>query len=280
MPEARPAAVARRMRPLLGTFVEVGAACAHGAHASAALDAAFGVLEACHARWSFHAPDSELSRLNRAPGVAVPVSAETLRLLRLARAFTRLSGGRFNFALGGELVCRGVLPDHGPAALVRIGQADDLQTGPGWARLLRPVRITLDGIAKGYAVDLAVRALRRAGATGGWVNAGGDMRVFGDRTLPVQRREADGRRVALGVLRCAAMASSRWGGAHDLSFPGCIVGGGPAPAQVVTVIAGTAWRADALTKVAALSAPGERAAQVARLGGALVAGGAAATVAA
>jgi len=39
------------------------------------------------------------------------------------------------------------------------------------------VHLTLDGIAKGYAVDRAVDALRCAGADCGVVNAGGDLRV-------------------------------------------------------------------------------------------------------
>ncbi|RDV24218.1 hypothetical protein DXV75_15440 [Alteromonas aestuariivivens] len=37
--------------------------------------------------------------------------------------------------------------------------------------LRRPVLITLDGIAKGYAVDLGVRALKLAGIKAGWINA-------------------------------------------------------------------------------------------------------------
>jgi len=47
--------------------------------------------------------------------------------------------------------------------------------------------IDLGGIAKGYAVDLAVAALQDAGAISGCVNAGGDLRVFG-QPLPVAVR--------------------------------------------------------------------------------------------
>src|SRR6266446_2955361 len=38
----------------------------------------------------------------------------------------------------------------------------------------------LDGIAKGFAVDRAVECLRDAGVVAGVVNAGGDLRIFGD----------------------------------------------------------------------------------------------------
>jgi len=137
------------------------------------------------------------------------------------------------------------------------------------------VRLTLDGIAKGYAVDLAVGALQRAGADAGWVNAGGDLRVFGDLALPVQRRELDGRLAALGALRNAAVASSRAaapGAAADASFPAHIVappGRQPQPG-LWTVLARSAWRADALTKIAATAPAPQRAALVRSLGGCLL----------
>lgn len=262
----------RRMRPLLGTFVEVGAS---GAQADAALQAAFAALEQAQARWSFQDEASELSRLNRRPGERVALASPTLRLLRLARALMRAAGDAFDCTVGGLLVTAGRLPDHGgPAALPR-GTAEDITIGPGWASLRRPVRVTLDGIAKGYAVDLAVGAMRRAGASSGWINAGGDLRAFGDLTLPVQRRELDGRLTPLGGLRDAALASSAVRSrdeAPDPAFPGCIVGEAqnePAPG-VWSVLARSAWRADALTKVAACTPAPQRAARIARLGGCLV----------
>jgi thiamine biosynthesis lipoprotein len=258
----------RRLRPLLGTYVEVGARAQQEAVAEAAIAAAYDSLALAQARWSFHDPVSELSRLNARPGQAVPLAACTLRLLRLARAMTAASGGRFNCTVGGALVLRGALPDHGPGLPLHQGDADDLELGGGWARLRRAVRITLDGIAKGYAVDLAVQALRRAGAEGGWVNAGGDLRVFGDCVLPVSRRESDGRTTALGRLRNAALASSRAASRPSSDFPACLVGARAAEHEVLSVLARSAWRADALTKVAAaLADDTEREHWVSRLGG-------------
>lgn len=260
----------RRMRPLLGTYVEV-AAC--GPLAVAGIAAAFASLELSQARWSFQARDSELSRLNAEPGCWVALSSSTLQLLRLARAMAGVSGGRFDTTVGGSLVLDGHLPDHGGPVPLRRGEAADIELGFRRARLRRPVRLTLDGIAKGYAVDLAVRALCRAGVSSGSVNAGGDLRVFGGMATPVQRREADGRLTPLGRVREAALASSRTGRPGS-DFPACVVGAiGSAEGrahEVVTVMAATAWRADALTKVAAATPTHERASAIAALGGHLV----------
>jgi thiamine biosynthesis lipoprotein len=70
--------------------------------------------------------------------------------------------------------------------------------------------IDLGGIAKGYAVDLAVEALLAAGAKSGCVNAGGDLRVFGAEALPVAVRSAHVPTLAATrlMLRDEAMATS------------------------------------------------------------------------
>ncbi len=268
-------AEARRMRPLLGTFVEVGARAASKHDAEAALCAAFAAVEVVQQRLSFHAGDSDLTRLNRGAGKAVPMHPLSLRVLRLARVMMVASDALFDVTVGGTLVRRGLLPDHGGPSMLERGEASDIELGDAWARLRRPVRVTLDGIAKGYAVDLAVRALRREGISAGWVNAGGDLRAFGDLVVPVRRREADRRLVALGGLRDAAIASSHAQEPSrdpDPDFAALIVGKAnvtPSPG-VFSVLARRAWRADALTKVACLAAPAKREPLVRRLGGLLV----------
>jgi thiamine biosynthesis lipoprotein len=258
------------MRPLLGTFVEIGFHPAGGDQA-AVLDA-FAAIEEVQRRLSFQDPDSELSSLNRCGADFVALSPLAARVLRLARAMTAASDGLFNCTLGGALVRRGVLPDHGFGEMVDAGGAADIEIRGRAARLARPVRLTLDGIAKGFAVDLAVRVLRRAGLRAGWVNAGGDLRVFGPLTLPVHRREDGGALLPLGGLRDAAIASSAVRSRTDARFPGMIVSaaGNRLAPGVWSVLARHAWRADALTKVAALAPDATRQALLRRLGGQLV----------
>jgi thiamine biosynthesis lipoprotein len=246
----------RRMRPLLGTFVEVAAAAPTPAQADAAIAAAFAAVQRAQALWSVQDPASELARLNRQPpGQPLALSAATARLLKIAQALMRASAGAFDITGG-------------------AGAADGLLIGTRWALRRRPLQLSLDGIAKGFAVDLGVAALRRHGAEAGWINAGGDLRAFGELTLPLQRRGADGGLQALGGLRNAALATS-WvpaaggGDAAAADFPGRIRSGGTTAAApgVWTVIARSAWRADALTKVAACSPAAQRAEAVQRLGG-------------
>jgi thiamine biosynthesis lipoprotein len=185
---------------------------------------------------------------------------------------TLASDGMFNCTLGGLLVHRRILPDHGEGDPLDSGTAADIEIRGQAVRLIREVRVTLDGIAKGYAVDLAIRALRCGGVRLGWVNAGGDLRAFGALTLPVQRREADGSLRALGRLRDAAIATSVVRPRAGCRFPGRLLHvNGERPALgAFSVLARYAWRADALTKVAALAPVSSRRYLVTRLGGHLI----------
>jgi FAD:protein FMN transferase len=262
----------RRLRPLFGTLVEVGVAA--DACAARALDAAYRAMHEVHTALSFHDPQSELSRLNASRGEWMPVSPLLARLLRLGRAMCRDSGGLFNHTVGGALVRAGALPDHGGSEPLEAGDYHDVVLRRDAVRLRRAVRVTLDGIAKGYGVDCAVRALRRTGTRWGWVNAGGDLRAFGDCALPVALRGGDGL-TALGELREGALATSEFGAA-DERFPARLIDpraahpGRPASAARVSVLARYAWRADALTKVAALAPAVSRARWVELLGGRLL----------
>ncbi|MFL6551271.1 MAG: FAD:protein FMN transferase, partial [Povalibacter sp.] len=196
----------------------------------------------------------------------------TRRVLRLARAMMRASEGLFDCTVGGELIERGCLPRHDGSSHARSGVADDIEINGSLVRVRGDIRITLDGIAKGYGVDMGIRALRRCGVSAGWINAGGDLRAFGEIALPVYRRESDGALCALGGIKDAAVATSATHASGAERYPGVIVSSQrDVPKQGIwTVVAHTAWRADALTKVAALAASADRSSIVQRLGGRLV----------
>jgi thiamine biosynthesis lipoprotein len=104
---------------------------------------------------------------------------------------------------------------------------------------------SLDGIAKGFAVDRAVEVLQTAGVRAGMVNAGGDLRVFGDAFEEVYARPPHDpdTLVYLGRLRDAAVATSA---AALLVDPRAR--GRACPATGATVIAADCMTADALTK--------------------------------
>lgn len=240
---------------MLGTFVEVTAP----EEAASAIDAAFAAIAHIEMCMSFHSEESDLARLRRAPvGEAVMVAPETVDVLGIASEFYRASQGLFDVTVGRELMHAGFLPR--PRDLARAGgwgNAGDIEIlDARHARCNRRVLIDLGGIAKGYAVDRAVSAMRDAGAKAGLVNAGGDLRMFGARSWTVGLRDGDGAVRSEVSLTDRAVASSankanrkrRWGrtftphiGARRKSLK-CD--------GRVTVVADRCVIADAMTKIA------------------------------
>jgi FAD:protein FMN transferase len=114
-------------------------------------------------------------------------------------------------------------------------------------------------------VDCAIDALRAHGVSGGRVNAGGDLRVFGPDAEPIHVRTGgpQGVTLPLVVLADGAVATSAYGGHRK-----CVDGRWATPlidprsslpimsTRTVSVVAPTCMLADALTKVVALRGRG------------------------
>lgn len=266
-----------RVQPLLGTFVSirVDAGATEDARRAAAhaVELAFERIAEVQRCMSFQDPGSDLSRVNahahRAPQ---PVCAQLWRVLRAALAIARASGGRFDPCVAGKLVEWGLLPPPGaePAGRVDPGASyRDVELLPDRrVRYAKPLWLDLGGIAKGHAVDQAVRVLQRHGIAAGIVNAGGDLRCFGrSETIQVRDPAEPSRLLPLLQLRDAAAATSAGyfsEGAHTALVEagrGRSMGRGVS----VTVCAPRAIWADALTKVV-LAEPARAAGLLARLG--------------
>jgi thiamine biosynthesis lipoprotein len=154
----------------------------------AALSAAQAALESVNARMSTYLPESELSRWNRSEtGTEIVLSSSTRNVLQQALVLSRQSDGAFDVTVrpllrvwqkAGE---SGRLPnpEELAAAQARVG-ADKLQfEGPRVRKRAPGMEITLDAIAKGYAIHQAVLEMQQFGLVGGLVDVGGDIECFG-----------------------------------------------------------------------------------------------------
>ncbi len=182
-----------RVWPVMGTLF-VATVWTHerdSASAVVALHAARDSVRLVDSLMSTYRPESELSRVNAAAGRAdaVPVSPQTMAVLRQARLYWRLSGGAFDPTVGpivrawGFESARGHRPSRAALDSLRrlVGFGDvALDTIAHTVRLPRAgMRLDLGGIAKGYALDLARHALALPIIRGGSVDLGGNVLVFG-----------------------------------------------------------------------------------------------------
>ena len=239
----------RRARPLLGTYVEIEAAGLAGPALERAVDAAFSAIARVHRLMSFHDGDSDVSRLNRyAASAPLTVDGWTAKMLKKARILFDATDGLFDCAVGYELMRSGLLPSHGRSH-VESGSFSAVELlSDNRVRFSAPIAIDLGGVAKGFAVDRAIATLRARGVREAVVNAGGDMRVIGDkaRTIHIRCPGREGRVVQAGLLRNAAIATS---GAAATVMKQCGRLASPGSHHAYSVVAPTCLLADALTKV-------------------------------
>lgn len=179
-------------RTVMGTFAHVVAVSEDHGIAARSVEAAFDALIFIDEMMSDYKADSELSRLNRDgfPG-PVEVSPELFDVLLASVEYSRMSKGAFDITIGpvvdlwkqAERTGRKPTQQQIAAAKSKVGYEKLILKLDGQTRTVRfavsGMRLDLGAIAKGYAIDLAVSAARKTGASGAIVDVGGDVSCFG-----------------------------------------------------------------------------------------------------
>ncbi len=272
-----PPGLRKRAKPLLGTVVEIALNGVDEVVFIRATNAAFARVETIHQAMSFHECAGDLTAIARAnSGDAFSVSPDTWKTLALALDMEARSGGIFNPTIAPELVKRGLLPTPTPAHThapfptslpipndKQIPQQSSLKESISleenfYVRIHKAVWIDLGGIAKGYAVDAAVDALIAHEVPHGIVNAGGDLRAFGDVEHAVSVRIPSAPHTVLPIASLRNLSCATTARYYAADVDGAIVGVRSAAAinyDSVSVIAPCCAVADALTKVLWLGDP-------------------------
>lgn len=255
----------------------------------AMLDRARTRIDELEQRWSRFIPDSELCRLNAAPGRPVIVNRETFTLISRAVDGWRRTRGAFDPSILAALETAGYDRDF-----ARVEPVDDSSVAAGApapgcdaialdsivsaVNLPRGVSLDLGGIGKGFTADLVAAELHAGGAAGACVNMGGDLRVVGDAPtdagwgvgLDDYGDAAPGVLVlGTGAVATTTTARRHWRrDGHELHHIIDPRTGEPAHSglRTVTVVTGEAWHAEILTKAAFVSGVDEGSRLIAELG--------------
>ena len=237
----------------LGTWIAIEATAESAETALQALESGFAAVHEVDRLMHPRRQGSDLAAIHTAaPGTPIAIHRSTCEVLSLAKVIHRLSDGVFD-------PCVTPLRD----GRQRAGSLADLEIVEGETGAARAVvcraalSLDLGGIAKGYAVDRAVIALRAAGCCSGLVNAGGDLRVFGTNAQTLfLRKGSQTHRVELAE---AALAVSDADAAQrPVEHRGYYIGSSTDPQLVcryAAVLAPEAAIADALTKCVLLCPP-------------------------
>lgn len=192
----------RDVRPLMGTIIEISICHSEERQAQFVLQKAFEEMARIENMMSQYREGSEVSRINAQPyDHPVKVSEELFGLLQTSARDNAVSQGAFDITVGPlmklwpfykeeiKLPSRQEILD----ALRSVG-TDKIKFNAKekTVRFTQPdMALDLGGIAKGYAVDRAIRVIKAAGVKCALVNAGGDLYALG--------KKPDGKKWRMGV---------------------------------------------------------------------------------
>jgi thiamine biosynthesis lipoprotein len=206
-----------RVQPHLGTFVSI-TVFAEPQIAQAAINAAFEEFRAVDRLLSIHRNDSKLARANKGEAI----NPELKWILNQALAISKETKGAFDPTIRPLADMWGFIKKEG----YRLPSADELR--PVLSRVdyrkvniknnqlefgVKGMSIDPGGFGKGYAVDCAIGALKKAGIKNAMIKAGGDLRVIGlphgktHWTVFIEDPEKKGNRLPVH-LRGGAMSTS------------------------------------------------------------------------
>ena len=270
--------------PTMGTRWSVTCDAEPGVDAPALQQALAAAVLQVDAQMSPWLPDSDLNRLNCAPpGAWLTLPPEILEVLACALDIGRLTQGAFDPAVGALVDAWGfgAARDEPDAAAIRAAvsaspppthEALELDCTAGRARKHAPLQLDLCGIAKGYAVDRMVDALRRHGVRHALAALDGELRAVGGQAsgqpwaVAVESPQA-GRRTVHGVVELQDLAVATSGdyrrylevGGARLSHTMDARRAAPVRNDVasVTVLASACMHADAWATALLVAGPGE-----------------------
>lgn len=133
--------------------------------------------------------DSDVCRINQQAGTApVRVDPDTMAMLLLAKKYGDLSDGAFDVTIGPLMELWGFgknpripSPEQIRSALELVGSRDLLLDEKNQTAFLRRrgMKLDLGAIAKGYATEKALQAIKKQGIRKALIDAGGNIRVLG-----------------------------------------------------------------------------------------------------
>lgn len=214
----------RRTQFIMGTLVEITVREPDQDKAQLALSSAFDEMRRLEKLMSTYLADSEISRVNGLAGEksSLPLSPEVLKVIERGIYWGNQTNGALDISIGpvSELWR---FDDDNPAipssqALAEAAQLvnyREIEIVESNVRLKQSgMSLHLGAIAKGYAVDQAMGVLEKNGIRHALINAGGDLKVLGERkdgqpwSIGLQHPRHPEKMIASFTLKDIAVATS------------------------------------------------------------------------
>ncbi|NJK82986.1 MAG: FAD:protein FMN transferase [Saprospiraceae bacterium] len=250
--------------PHMGTQFRVVLYAADSASARHAADQAFARVSYLNQLLSDYLEDSELNRLSATAGTGspVPVSNELWTVLHFAQTISNATDGAFDVTIGTlsklwrKAFRQQVFPSKAEIeqARFKVGYQHLLLDANNQTVALKRTgtRLDLGAIAKGFAVDEAMKAMEQQGISHALVDGGGDLLLKNDPAVSHSWHIAIQNGKTLPLANCAIATSGKQykflehKGKRYSHLIDPRTGMGVTHERQITIIADTAMKADAL----------------------------------
>ncbi|WP_407355576.1 FAD:protein FMN transferase [Methanolobus sp. WCC5] len=210
-------------RSLMDTTVTVSVVSSDQNHAQETIERAFERMDFVDRTMNNYDNNSEINLLNN-EGSIYGADRELVYVVQRSGYYSRVSGGAFDISIQPVLdlwaskyspggTYQDPTPDEINETLELVNHSSIIVKGNNIS-LAPGMKITLGGVAKGYAVDIAIESLIKDGITSGFVNAGGDGRYIGTRPdgtlwrVGLQNPDKSEDVITIMEIRDAAVATS------------------------------------------------------------------------
>ncbi len=171
-----------KTRIALGTFIEISVL-GDPQQIDAIVDTCFLIIDSLGKKLNYNDPKSALSLVNKQSHA--PIFPELYQLLNFSQEIFRLSNKKFDPTVG-ELI---EIWDFNQQKVPTVAQIKDAQKSCGLQKIgydslyidkPQNLKIHLGGVGKGFIVQKVYDYLQKKGVESGYINAGGDILIFGD----------------------------------------------------------------------------------------------------
>jgi len=182
----------KESRVLMDTFCSITVVSPSREKAHEAIEAGFAEIKKLEILINYFSADSELSEINRSAGLKpVKVSKETLDLINIAVHTAEITNGAFDPSIAPVIklwdFSRQNKKPSVPASnyirnAIKLVDFEKIQINDIASEIFlsdKGMEIDLGGIAKGYAADKAVDAIKTKGIKSALIAVAGDIRGFG-----------------------------------------------------------------------------------------------------
>ncbi|AQQ09889.1 Thiamine biosynthesis lipoprotein ApbE precursor [Sedimentisphaera cyanobacteriorum] len=173
----------------MDTVVRITASARSESEAERAIEAGFTKIKSIEKLMDRHNPSSALSKINSNSGSWVQSDRDIIEAIETSKQFSRQTGGAFDISIAPVIdLWAGAAEKGQKPSPEKLSMAKSLvdyrkiktDRRKGRVKLAESgMKLDLGAIAKGYALDRAKEAMKKAGAAGGLINAGGDILCFG-----------------------------------------------------------------------------------------------------